>query len=257
MALPLAGRRIVITRPRDQAEGLIAALQALGAEVHSFPVIDIAPLEDQSALQDLAARLPAAGLAFFVSANAVSHALTAIPRAIWPAGLRVATVGPGTAVALRQAGFDDVIVPVQRYDSEAVLDLPEFQAQAVTGLPVLVFRGDGGRELLADTLRERGARVELVTCYRRRRASLDAAPLHADFQAGKLDALVFSSSEGVRYFIDIVGTAGRDMLARLPVFVPHPRIGEEAARLGASRVVLTAAGDVGIAQTLSEHFERA
>ncbi len=64
-------------------------------------------------------------------------------------------------------GFAEVIAPQDGFDSEAVIALPEFAADAVRGRKVLIFRGDGGRELLADTLRERGASVEYVTCYRR------------------------------------------------------------------------------------------
>lgn len=251
---PLAGRCIVVTRPREQAGVLTAALQELGAEVISFPVIEIAPLDDVSVLEDQAANLPACELAFFVSPNAVRYACEAIVRARWPAGLKVAAVGPATAAALREHGFAEVIVPSERYDSEGVIALDEFRETAVRGRRVIIFRGDGGRELLADTLRERGAQVELVSCYRRRRAAPDAAALVAAFRAGRLDALVFSSSEGVRFFIEIVGRDGTVMLARLPVFVPHPRIGDELGRAGAADIVLTAGGDTGIVAGIAERL---
>lgn len=244
---PLAGRCIAITRPRDQADSLIQVLESLGAEVLSVPVIEIAPLQDVSALQDLARRLPLSGLAFFVSPNAVHKTLEVIPAAGWPEGLKVSAVGPGTAAALRQHGFADVIMPPQHYDSEGVLALAEFQQAAVAGQQVIVFRGDGGRPLLVDTLRARGAVVEIVSCYQRRRSAPDLGPLLTAFRAGRLDGIAFSSSEGVRFFADLVGTEGEAMLAALPVFAPHQRIADELRQAGAPDVILTAAGDAGIA----------
>lgn len=252
--MPLAGRTIAITRPQEQSGRLAALIEAAGAEALVFPVIEIAPLEDDSPLRALAGRLNDYQLAFFVSPNAVAHAFARLSRTDWPATLAVATVGPSSARALREQGFDEVIVPASGFDSESVLALPAFATDAVRGKRAVILRGDGGRELIAETLRERGAAVDLVSCYRRRKAATDPAPLLALHDAGKLDALVFTSSEGARFFADIVGQRAADILQCTPAFVSHPRIAKTVSLLGAQQVSLAPPGDEGIVTALHGHF---
>lgn len=250
---PLDRTRIVITRPQGQGDVLAQKLTALGAQVLSFPVTEIGPVDQPAQLLALQARLAEFSLAFFVSANAVEQCFTVMDRARWPASLAVATVGPATARSLRSHGFAEVLLPEERFDSEGVLDLPQFQAQAVAGRKILVMRGDGGRELLAETLRERGALVEQVQCYQRRCAALDPAPLLA--AADSLSGIVFSNSEAITYFVQILGdSTAQALLARTPVFVPHPRIEAQARTSGAGQLVLTGAGDEGIVQGILEHL---
>lgn len=81
-----------------------------------------------------------------------------------PASLRIAAIGKGSAKVLAQYGVQNVITPKQKFDSEALLELPELQA--ITGKRIVIFRGDGGRELLDDELARRGARYEYAECYR-------------------------------------------------------------------------------------------
>ena len=160
-AAPLAGRTLVVMRPREQAGSLCERIRAAGGEALLFPVIAVGPALDAAPLESLIDRLDAFDLAFFVSPNAANYAMQFIlPRRPWPATLKVSTVGKGSERVLRGYGFEHVIAPQDGFDSEAVIALPEFAAEAVAGRRVLIFRGDGGRELLADTLRERGASVE-------------------------------------------------------------------------------------------------
>jgi uroporphyrinogen-III synthase len=120
---------------------------------------------------------------------------------------------------------------------------------------VVVFRGEGGRELLADELTARGAAVEYATCYRRARPASDAAPLLDAWSKGALHAVTVTSSEGLRNLCDMAGTAGRALLAKTPVVVSHPRIGQTARELGLSNVIVTAEpGDEGLVGSLIEHF---
>lgn len=243
-AQPLRGCRIVTTRPDAQAAGLAAELGGLGATVENFPVIAILSADPAPLRQvDLAAY----DLAFFVSPNAVEHALAIRPRGDWPASLRVATVGPASARLLRACGWGEVIVPEVGFDSEAVLALADFAPAAVAGRRVLLLRGEGGRELLAEVLRERGARVDACCVYRRAAAALDPAALVARFGRGELTALVFSASEGLHFFLAICGEAGLAMLRALPCFAPHSRILAALLAAGAADARLTPPGDAGIA----------
>lgn len=244
---PLAGRCIVVTRPREQAATLADAICAAGGEVLRFPLLEIAPADDPASLKAAAQQLSDYTLAVFVSPNAVAHALPVLLACQpWPANLRPAAVGPGTANVLAEQGIPGCLLPAQRFDSEGLLALPELAAEAMAGQRVVIFRGDGGRELLADTLRERGASVDCVTCYRRSGPTHGYAPLFDAWQAGRLDAIVVSSSEGLRYLVDGLGASGRQWLEATPLFVPHARIAEIAAELGLTRVELTGATDRGL-----------
>ena len=140
----LAGRRVVVTRPGGQAGHLAALIRAAGGEPVLFPALEILDAEDLQPVLALVDRLDAFDLAIFISANAVNKALDLVQvRRAWPAGLRVATVGRSSARALQRRGFAAVIAPGERFDSEALLDLPELKD--VQGKRVVIFRGDGGR----------------------------------------------------------------------------------------------------------------
>lgn len=249
------GRRIVVTRPAEQADSLCRAIEARGGVPILFPVLAIAPVVDDHELMQAITRLDEYDLAFFVSPNAVCHALDRIlAHRAWPATLAVATVGAGSAKALHERGFDHVIVPENGFDSEAVLALPAFGADRIAGRRVLILRGDGGRELLGDSLIARGASVDRVTCYRRFRPDADAAPLLGLARQGRLDAITLTSSEGVRNFVTMLGAGGVEVLRHVPVFAPHPRIASFACEDGFVDVVVTAPGDTGLLAALEARF---
>ncbi|KAF7598720.1 MAG: uroporphyrinogen III synthase [Candidatus Dactylopiibacterium carminicum] len=252
----LAGQLVALTRPREQIEPLALRLEALGARVLRLPLIEIAPPEAPESVREFAPRLGQFDLAFFVSPNAVRHALDLLPRALWPATLRVAAVGPGTARALQEHGFCDVIVPASGFDSESVLALPAFADEAVARRRMLILRGNGGRELLADSLRQRGAEVELLGCYRRRAAPVNVPVLLSLLARGELAAMVFSSSEAVGFLAEALGGEARGLFSRLPLFASHPRIAEALRMHGGSEIVLTQPGDDGVCAALLARLGR-
>jgi uroporphyrinogen-III synthase len=252
-AHPLEGLHVVVTRPAGQAAHLAEALVDLGARPVLFPVLSIFALDDTGPLQDVAIRLDEFDWACFVSPNAVEKALAVIlARRSWPAGLRVATVGRSSEMALAKFGVANVVAPRERFDSEALLELPELQE--MSGRRVVVFRGDGGRELLGDVLTQRGAEIEYVTCYRRGKPDLDPAPLIKLWGDGRLDAITVTSSEGLRNLVDMVGKLGQTWLKKTPLFVPHQRIAGLARALGCHETILTGAGDEGLIAGLLEHY---
>lgn len=251
----LAGRHILVTRPAGQAGALAEAISARGGVSVRFPLLAIAPLADSTPVLSVADRLEDYDFAVFVSANAIEQALALIlPRRPWPTGLRVAAMGKSSERALARFGLSDVIAPTERFDSEGLLALPPFQS--VSGKRVLVFRGDAGRELLGDTLQQRGATVEYVACYRRSCPEVDPAPLMALWRTRQLDAVTLSSSEGLRNLYAMLDTEGRRYLATTAVFVPHQRIVEEATRLGLERLVATGPGDEGLLAGLVDYFQQ-
>jgi uroporphyrinogen-III synthase len=251
--LSLAGRHVVVTRPAGQATHFAAALTGQGAIPVLFPVLEIRDIEDVAPVLDAAIRLDSFDLAVFVSPNAIEKALALIlSRRPWPARLRVAALGKSSERELARHGIHDVISPPLRFDSEALLGLPELTD--VEGKRVIIFRGDGGRELLGDTLKARGAAIEYVTCYRRAKPQLDPAPLLKLWEVGKLDAVTLTSSEGLRNFHEMIGRLGQAWLKKTPAFVPHVRIAEQARALGLGTVIPTDPGDDGLMAGLRAYF---
>jgi uroporphyrinogen-III synthase len=252
----LAGRHIVVTRPAGQADSLCEAISTRGGIPLCFPVLAIAAIADPTALNALSDRLDEFDLAFFVSPNAVHHALTPIlARRPWPARVVVATVGKGSERALERFGFRAVVAPRSGFDSESVLSLAEFQPQAVRGKRIVIFRGDGGRDLLGETLRERGAQVEYVSCYHRFRPVADTAPLLDRARRGELDAITLTSSEGVGNLAAMAGVDGLGVLRGVAIFAPHPRIAAHARAAGFLSVIETPPGDDGLIHALESYFQ--
>ncbi len=252
---PLAGRHVVVTRPEGQAGTLAAAIEAAGGIPVCFPVLAIRAIEDTRPLAELASRLEEFALAVFISANAVEHGLTAIlALRDWPPGVAVAAIGKSTERAAARLGLRGVIAPRVRFDSESLLEMPQLAPAAVCGRRVAILRGDGGRELLGDTLSARGASVQYVTCYRREAPRADPAPLLELWARGALDAITFTSSEGLRNLWDLLGEEGRTRLCETAAFVPHPRIAQQANALGLHDVRLTGPGDDGLLAGLVASF---
>ena len=252
----LEGRGVVVTRPAQQAAALAKLIEREGGRAFVFPVISIEDVADASKLDSVIARLDDFDVAIFVSPNAAMRGMDAIlARRGFPARIRVAAIGAGSARELKRHGVERVIVPEARQDSEALLELPALGQLA--GKRVVIFRGEGGRPLLGDTLTMRGARVTYAECYRRVKPQTDIAPLVDAWSRGEVDAVIATSSEGLRNFHEMLGDAGREALARTPLFVPHPRIAEAARQLGIESVVVTASGDEAIAASVVSHFSGA
>jgi len=251
--LPLQGRRVVVTRPAPQAALLADLISRDGGQAILFPVIEILDIEDRAALNAIIDNLEAYGLAIFVSPNAVDKGLEAIhARRRLPPALRVAAIGRGSARTLRKCGVSAVIAPEAGADSESLLALPELSN--IAGQRIVIFRGVGGRELLRDTLAARGARVDYAECYLRTKPAGDTAALTQGWARGEIDALVVTSSEGLRNLHAMLRATDREHLARTPLFVPHPRIAETARELGLEKAIVTQTGDEGLVAGLAMYF---
>ena len=256
---PLAGKRILVTRPADQAEGLARRIREAGGEPVCVPAIEIRELADPAAFHALADRLESFDLAVFVSRNAVRKALEMLRARRgakpWPARLRTATVGQGSREELEAQGFSDVLAPVggaAPTDSEALLALPEL-AEA-RGRRIAIFRGEGGRELLGKELAARGASVEHAVCYRR--VVPDAAGMRGAWADG-MDAVTVSSAEGLANLVAMMGEGAMRQLLGAPLFVPHPRVATEARRRGLERIIVAGPGDAEMTAALVAHFRAA
>ncbi|MCO5124240.1 MAG: uroporphyrinogen-III synthase [Rhizobacter sp.] len=229
--------RVLVTRPAQQAADWVARLRDAGVDAAALPLIAIEDAPDAAAVQSAWAGLASMRLVVFVSPNAAERFVAAQPAGTaWPPGTRAAAVGPGTSRVLRAFGLG------QSQIVEPASDAPQFDSEALwaqlrttdwQGARVLVVRGDGGREWLADTLRAAGAEVGAVCAYRRAPPRLDAAQraLLAAAQAEPRAHLwFFSSSEAIDNLDALVGPGADWSHAR--ALATHPRITARAQRSG-------------------------
>lgn len=244
---PLGGIGILVTRPARQAGAFAQKIAALGAMPVIYPAIAILPPDDPVPLARAHAALTQYDFAVFVSANAVEYGAPDARQ--WPATLVPLAPGPGTAEALAALGIQGARVPISTFDSAGLLALPEFADPR--GRRVVIFRGDGGRDQLADALRDRGASVDYVTCYRRTAPATGAQGLSEAFRDGRIDAVTITSSEGLDNLWKLADEPIRAAWRARPTFAPHPRIAEHVRELGlAARE--TRGGDAGLIAGLVE-----
>ncbi|AOZ00597.1 fused uroporphyrinogen-III synthase HemD/membrane protein HemX [Cupriavidus sp. USMAHM13] len=282
---------VVVTRPAGQSRHLTEALQAAGLDVLGFPLLAIGPAADPAPLRAALARLADFALVVFVSPNAISHALdalaevqgAAVPQ--WPVGVPIAVVGPASVAALAQRGIgaprEQVIAPAGAADGGAddnvpgehaaqggeAADAPRFDSEALwaqlgsaldlaalAGREVLLVRGNGGRDWLAERLREAGAEVQAVEAYRR--AVPEPGPLQWQAVRDGLrpgappQAWLLTSSEAVRNLDALarqhLSPQELACLHQVQCIAPHARIAEQAGALGFARLLRAAPGDDGL-----------
>lgn len=235
---------VLVTRPAGQAVALGDGLRAAGFTPLYLPTLAIERTDTASACAALRAALPC-DLAIFISANAVRHALPVIAAGGGlPAGCQVAAVGPASARALEAAGFSNALMPAARFDSEGLLALPELQHMA--GRRVVIFRGEGGRTLLADTLAARGADVRAVACYRRVAAG-DPALLDTWLRHNAIAALTATSRASLDGLLTLAGPAAAQ-IKTLPLVVLSTALARHARHAGFSGPLRSAgeASDAGL-----------
>jgi uroporphyrinogen-III synthase len=174
--------KILVTRPTHQAEHLCQLIEAEGGQPIRLPVIEIVEIEDRTALLNCRTHLDELDIVIFISANAVEKSLPTLLSSnhsenelqneksplppLFQSGEQIIAVGKRTASALKSWGLT-ALCPESPFNSEAVLKMPQMQTEVIQGKKIVIFRGEGGRELLADTLRQRGAIVNYMNVYRR------------------------------------------------------------------------------------------
>lgn len=199
---PLAGRRVVVTRPRAQAERLAALLEAYGAEVLALPTIELEPPEDWGPLDAAVHRLRGFDWIVFTSVNGVAAFRERLrlagldARAL--AGSRVAAIGPETAEALRRDGLRVEVVPLE-YRAEGLVEL--LGPRVGPGSEVLLVRATEAREVLPRELAARGARVTVAPAYRTVTVADGAERVVGLLEARQVDVMTFTSSSTVRGFM--------------------------------------------------------
>ena len=247
---PLNGKHIAITRPIDQAKKLSALITEAGGTPISFPLIEITPLKDYSQFEAVINQIETYDWAIFISSNAVQNGMPRLVKAGIPKNLNFAAIGPVTASELESFGIKHVLIPNSRFDSESLLTLPEMTD--VADKKILIFRGVGGRDVLAETLKARGAQVTFAECYQRINPQTSCALLANLYREKKLHGIVVTSSEAMRHLLDLAGDA--DWLHNVTLFVNHARIAALPLQMGLKVLVSDAAGDDAMLKKLKFNY---
>jgi len=229
--------RLLLTRPRDESAALASTLAEAGIFSSALPLLDIEPLSVDDTQRALIRQLDQYAAVIVVSKPAARLGLALLDQH-WaqPSTQPWFSVGAATGQILQARGLN-VGTPAEGDDSEALLDLPALRdAIAHPGARVLILRGEGGRELLAERLREQGANVDYLELYRRGLPDYPEAELPRRIAAERLNGLVVSSGQGFEHLRQLAGNAW-PRLAQLPLFVPSPRVAELARAAGAQTVV--------------------
>jgi uroporphyrinogen III methyltransferase/synthase len=260
---PLFGKRVLVTRPREQAAELVDRLRAFGAEPIEAPMIRIMPPEDRAPLLRAADDPGMFDWIVFTSANAVAAYMDAVLaqhdlRAL--KGPRICTVGTATAERLARYGITVDVVP-DEFRAEAVLGaLAQFGP--IDGARVLLPRSDIGREVIAEQLRAAGALVTDVIAYRTvlEETQREGDPdIYGMFLEGRIDVVTFTSPSSVRNFVKIYGAdPATDLLKNTTVAAIGPVTAEAARQLGITVTVQPSSYTVdGLVDAIAAHFSAA
>ncbi len=254
MKAQLKGIGVLVTRPSHQSGPLARLIEAAGGEPVLFPALQIEPTA-QSSIAALKASMECFDLVVFVSPNAARLGLPQVlKQGRMGAATKFAAVGPGTRAELKKAGVQDIISPERGFNSETLLA----QLSALRPAPkrALIVRGQGGRELLAETLRARGTMVDYLECYRRVKPDLDFAELVSRSGRSGVRACVATSSSIVENLFDLAGGAWRSWLCSVPFFVSQPRVAAGAFAAGVQVVYVAGNGDAALVEGLQTWFAR-
>ena len=228
---PSLGSNVLVVRaPRDDDE-LVRQLTAEKLSIQRIPIMKIVPSEDKIPIQNLVLDFDRYDYAVFISANAARFGLSWLDE-YWPMlpmQTKYFAIGEQTAQRLRDYGCD-VIVPRVDATTEGLLELPLMRA--VEGLNIAIFRGVGGRDVLADELKKRGAKVTYIELYKR--DIIPTAVERARVAMASAACLIVHSSE----LLLALGVPPSAIASRLRLVLPSARIGAEAKRLGYQHVTV-------------------
>lgn len=224
---------VLITRPEGRGAGLARLVEQAGGQAVLLPTLRIRPLPPPP--DNPLARLGPEDWLIAISPAAVEHGRALL--AGLGSGVRCAAVGPGTARAMRDAGLADVLAPATGGSEALLQSLPE---ETVAGRRVVILKGRGGRELLADVLGRRGARLVPVDVYRRE--CPDAAPASAlrALDARAVDAISVTSAESLKNLLTLAGPPRTGYVQATPLVVASPRLLSAARAMGFSGAMISA-----------------
>lgn len=199
----LSGIKVLVTRPAHQAQVLCDMITQKGGTVICLPTIAIESIPLSGKTKEQIKKPEQIDLAIFISPNAVEYGLNhLLAQGEIPDKLKLVSIGQASAAKIQQMlGREPDIYPTKQYNSEALLALSSMQADKVKQKKVVIFRGRGGRELLADTLKQRGAIVDYAEVYQRVRPEVESSVLDKILSSDGPDIVSVTSDEGLNNLV--------------------------------------------------------
>ncbi len=247
----LQGCTVVVTRPAEQAQGMVDQIERAGGRAVLFPVLKITAADDKTALDKLVQELTQYSILIFISPNAVKYGLGyLLQHSQIPEQCKIATVGAASATSAVQLLQRDIdIVPASfdgqsgGYNSESLLALAELQV--VKNQKIAILRGNGGRELLATTLRERGAQVSYINTYKRSIPDDENCTKRLErllTEANNTNAMcvTITSGESLHNFLTLLGEYADEWRQTIQLIVINQRLVSIAQQLGFKKQALVA-----------------
>jgi len=234
----LTGIGVLVTRPEHQAHHLCQLIEAEGGAAVRYPALVIKPRPDRAAVRAAIGPADRYDLVVFISGNSVRFGADFLDHRH---DLPVAALGQATAAALNAAGYRVSLMPSEGSDSEALLAMP--QLAHMGGQRVLIVRGSGGRELLAEVLTARGAQVQYAEVYTREPARPSAElqfEIEQLWRQGGIRAYAATSVELLEALVGIVTPRSRELMDSTALVTGSQRVADAAARLGLGSPVLLA-----------------
>jgi uroporphyrinogen-III synthase len=229
----LRGLTVLVTRPLELSKQLASQIEKLGAQTIIYPAISIEAPEDNARRDQELQQLGRYDIAIFISPSAVSKTFEHLDSL--PPALQVAAIGSSTEKTLAQHNIMVAIKP-EGHNSEALLGHPLLQAKAISGKSIIVFRGEGGREKLGETLVSRGANIFYAEMYRRALPKNTASL--TDDELKSINIITVSSNQGLQNLFDL--TTNTDTLREIPLLVPGDRGEQLASSLGFTHIIRAA-----------------
>jgi len=250
----LKGNTVIITKPVQQSQYLSEQIHALGGVAVPFPTITIAPLDDAIALTNAATLVEQTDFIIFISPNAVAFSMPYLATHFekWPPHLQWFAVGRTTAKKLQDYNIKNIITPTELYTSEGLLALPLLQQ--IVGKHIMIITGQGGRELLTDTLQARGAIVHRIDCYQRLLPNDDVTFQIKAWQQAKQAIIIATSSNSLENLCALVDKPCQHLWQQAMLIVSSNRLADKARELGYEGKIITAksAVDDDIIQALKD-----
>lgn len=248
-------QRIMITRPEHQADKLVEGIKAEGGNTFLFPTLAIEPIELSNEYQDKIELVNHFDIIIFISPNAVKHGLNSILNTIQLSDkVLLATIGQGSAKALNTyLGKQPDIVPEKNFNSEGLLATAAMQD--VENKRILIIRGNAGRELLKETLQQRGALVEYFNAYQRVKPATNTSDLEQYLQNNEIVAIVITSVESLKNLIELTPENVKPQLLQVPLMLINKRLVDAAKEAGfnAKLHIAAEASDNAIIESLKKN----
>lgn len=224
--------KVLVTRPEQQADNLCKLIEDLGGTAIRFPVLEISKIEDQQVVNELLNNIEAYDIGIFISKNAVEWTLRLLgDKTSALESLKLISIGSATTAALKRALSRDVITN-SGTNSETLLEDETLSADAVSGKKIIIFRGQGGRELLATTLRQRGANVDFAEVYRRDCPQYESDFIDKIWTLNNPDIVVVTSNNGLENLFSLVNNDQKKILLSKQLVVMSRRMLDYSVEFG-------------------------